>query len=286
MRPDSGASWAEWKLTKDVRTFRRPPRMLSQGNSCGGGRPGTQRPVGRDMPEGWVVDSHFDDLTSVGVVTNEKKKIPEKRFSRFWNVQACPLKEENLLRSMGEGFVHEGLVYSHKRFVGSGWMMVGDAACFTDPILSGELTLPSVEHATSIALLRMFGEGGTHVMEPLLHTRASCTRIRSYRGWPALVCQQPIGGWSLLGGPSRDPRRFFSTPLRTFNMSRVENWTPTTVPNLHGCPEKRCSRPVSTKRSALRSRRAKTRHKTAGINQTKWTRGRKAAPSFGGEFPA
>jgi FADH2 O2-dependent halogenase len=82
-----------------------------------------------------------DTVTSVGVVTQKKNfaKSKEARETFFWEcVKSRPelhdaLKKSDQLR----GFTEEGdYSYAMQQIVGDGWVMVGDAGRFVDPIFS------------------------------------------------------------------------------------------------------------------------------------------------------
>lgn len=212
-----------FNLTKEI------PDLQATATYCYlRGKPSIDGPLGRNVqlvvtvPEGWVWWIPIaDDLTSVGVVTHEKKKISEDRFFAILERAGVPTEGGTIASGpWGDRFIHaKDWSYSHKRFVGSGWMMVGDAACFTDPILSGGVDF-AIRGAcnASIALLRMFGEGGPHHMEPLLQYQAQLQRefaayLRLARYWYAN--NRSVDGlfWEV---HRIIPEDSLSTPLRAF----------------------------------------------------------------------
>ncbi len=87
-----------------------------------------------------------DDLVSVGVVAS-----PDYLFatdSDFENaylhqVEACGPLQEMLRSAQREGRVHglRRMAYRNRQTVGDGWVMVGDAAAFLDPIYSSGIFL-------------------------------------------------------------------------------------------------------------------------------------------------
>jgi flavin-dependent dehydrogenase len=92
------------------------------------------------VPEGWVWFIPVSETrTSVGVVTHERRKLSPEHFADILSRTTLPMEGATLLPGpKGSPFRHEkDWSYTHSQFVGDGWMMVGDAACFTDPILSG-----------------------------------------------------------------------------------------------------------------------------------------------------
>jgi flavin-dependent dehydrogenase len=92
------------------------------------------------VPEGWVWFIPLsDDRTSIGVVTHERAKVTPERFWKVLGQTSLPLENVQIMPDeKGQEFHHmKDWSYSHERFVGPGWILLGDAACFTDPILSG-----------------------------------------------------------------------------------------------------------------------------------------------------
>ena len=82
-----------------------------------------------------------EDVTSIGVVTQKKNfaKTKESREALFWEAVATrPDLAENLKRSeQMRPFTAEGdYSYAMKQICGDGWVMVGDAGRFVDPIFS------------------------------------------------------------------------------------------------------------------------------------------------------
>jgi flavin-dependent dehydrogenase len=110
------------------------------------GAGGLDNAIGRNMqlvvtvPEGWVWFIPLsEERTSVGVVTSEKRKMDPETFWKILEQTTLPLDGIEIEPGPKESPYHhmKDWSYTHRRFVGPGWMMVGDAACFTDPILSG-----------------------------------------------------------------------------------------------------------------------------------------------------
>jgi flavin-dependent dehydrogenase len=112
------------------------------------------------VPEGWVWFVPLSDrLTSVGIVTHERTKISPARFDEILGRTSLPMQGAQALPGPKQGpFRYEkDWSYTHSRFVGPGWLMVGDAACFTDPILSGGVDF-AIRGAcnAAVAILRAF----------------------------------------------------------------------------------------------------------------------------------
>lgn len=133
----------------------------------GGGVPG---PLGRHVqyvvtvPDGWIWYIPISaDVTSVGVVLKEKARMSEERFRRVLAEAELPLDGAKMVPGPhGEGLsFHRDWSFSHAQFTGPGWMLVGDAACFVDPILSGGVDF-AIRGACKAAdtVLRAFGGRG------------------------------------------------------------------------------------------------------------------------------
>jgi FADH2 O2-dependent halogenase len=96
---------------------------------------------------GWVWQIPINDkLTSIGVVAEKEvfKQSRQRREDYFWDhVRSSPdlaaamaaAKPANELRSEAD------YSYTMSRFVGNGWMLVGDAARFVDPIFSSGVSI-------------------------------------------------------------------------------------------------------------------------------------------------
>lgn len=99
------------------------------------------------IERGWVWQIPIsDEVTSIGVVAD--KKIFRDAFSDletyfYQNLQTNPRLSEAMANATQiKGFETEGdYSYSMERFVGDGWMMVGDAARFVDPIFSSGISV-------------------------------------------------------------------------------------------------------------------------------------------------
>ena len=132
-----------------------------------GGFPG---PLGRHVqwvvtvPDGWIWFIPIGpDRTSVGVVTRDRSRMDEARFDSILASSGLPLDNATpVLHEGGRLRFARDWSFTHTRLVGDGWMLVGDAAGFVDPILSG-----GVDFAVrggcqaALALLQGYGaEGG------------------------------------------------------------------------------------------------------------------------------
>lgn len=87
-----------------------------------------------------------DDLVSVGIVADPDKLFtpgdnPETIYERA--VAACPALVERLRQAERVGRMHglQRLAYLNRQTCGDGWVMIGDARAFLDPIYSSGLFL-------------------------------------------------------------------------------------------------------------------------------------------------
>lgn len=91
------------------------------------------------VPDGWIwFIPVAPDRTSVGIVCRERARMDEDRFDRLLEASGLPIRAATPVRTSGQKlrFVRDWS-FCHRRLVGPGWALVGDAACFVDPILSG-----------------------------------------------------------------------------------------------------------------------------------------------------
>jgi FADH2 O2-dependent halogenase len=99
------------------------------------------------VERGWVWQIPItEEITSIGVVAD--KKVFREAFSEletyfYNNLQTNPRLIEAMANATQiKGFETEGdYSYSMQQFVGDGWMMVGDAARFVDPIFSSGISV-------------------------------------------------------------------------------------------------------------------------------------------------
>ncbi len=123
------------------------------------------------VPEGWVWFIPIGpDRTSVGVVTRDRIRMDEARFDRILAASGLPLNGAvSVAQAGGRLRFARDWSFTHARLAGPGWLLVGDAAGFVDPILSG-----GVDFAVrggcqaALALLRGFGGESQEPLESLL----------------------------------------------------------------------------------------------------------------------
>lgn len=103
--------------------------------------------------------------TSVGFVTRpsfvKTLSIQPKRLLS-WAVQRCPVVRHRMRNAVGEqdNMVLSDFSYRCRPYAGDGYFMVGDAACFLDPIFSTGVTLAmvSAQHTAKVAGGMLRGE--------------------------------------------------------------------------------------------------------------------------------
>jgi flavin-dependent dehydrogenase len=113
------------------------------------------------VPDGWVWFIPIGaDRTSIGVVTRDRARMDEARFDANVAAAGLPLDAARPVRAPGGRLrFARDWSFTHTRLAGPGWLLVGDAAGFVDPILSG-----GVDFAVrggcqaALALLQGFGE--------------------------------------------------------------------------------------------------------------------------------
>jgi flavin-dependent dehydrogenase len=109
--------------------------------------------------EGWFwVIGLSDTRTSVGFVTRPSfartLNVPPTRLLQ-WAIARCPVVRHRMRSATGsdENVVLADFSYRCRPYAGPGYFMVGDAACFLDPIFSTGVTLAmmSAAHAAGLA---------------------------------------------------------------------------------------------------------------------------------------
>ncbi|TNF32750.1 MAG: FAD-dependent oxidoreductase [Deltaproteobacteria bacterium] len=104
------------------------------------------------VDEGWVWFIPISrDRTSVGVVSRERKKLSDERFHALVAAAGLPLEGATQVEPLRYA---RDWSFTHKQLAGPGWLLLGDAACFIDPILSGGVDF-AVRGAADAALALM-----------------------------------------------------------------------------------------------------------------------------------
>ena len=93
------------------------------------------------------------ERTSVGVVVRDKKKLTDDRFHALVAAAELPLAGATQVAPLRHA---RDWSHTHRKLAGPGWLLLGDAACFIDPILSGGVDF-AVRGAAdaALALLRV-----------------------------------------------------------------------------------------------------------------------------------
>ncbi len=95
---------------------------------------------------GWAWEILIDeDITSVGVVTERAEFVKSgEEVNQFfqWAVNSNPVLAERMKRAerLREFRMDSHQSYAMEKFAGEGWLMVGDAAFFTDPIFASGIS--------------------------------------------------------------------------------------------------------------------------------------------------
>jgi FADH2-dependent halogenase len=135
-----------------------------------------KRPAGRATghptiimaAEGWFwLIGLSESKTSVGFVTRPSfvrtLNIPPTQMLQ-WAIARCPVVRQRMRDAAGsaENIVLSDFSYRCRPYAGPGYFMVGDAACFLDPIFSTGVTLAMMgsSHAAGLAVRMLRGELG------------------------------------------------------------------------------------------------------------------------------
>lgn len=112
----------------------------------------------------WIIPLN-DRKTSVGFVTRpafaQSINVPAKRVLA-WAIARCPLVRDRMRNARGsaENEVLSDFSYRCRPYAGPGYFMLGDAACFLDPIFSTGVTLAMVgaHHGAGLAARALRGD--------------------------------------------------------------------------------------------------------------------------------
>jgi NitT/TauT family transport system ATP-binding protein len=98
------------------------------------------------VPRGWAWQIPItDEITSVGIVSSREHHVKSgEDIDQFfkWTVEMNPLLAERMSHAdrQREYRLDGNFSYRMDRLVGNGWMMIGDAAFFVDPIFSSGIS--------------------------------------------------------------------------------------------------------------------------------------------------
>ncbi len=112
-------------------------------------------------PDGWVWNIPLcGDLSSVGVVVDSEQGaagIAKHGVGGYfrWQLGSAPRSREMLSSArLTEGpFVVKDWSYTSRKTVGDGWILVGDAACFVDPLFSSGVHLAMMSAVMAAAYI-------------------------------------------------------------------------------------------------------------------------------------
>jgi halogenation protein CepH len=112
------------------------------------------------------------DRTSVGVVSQGRERLTDERFDSLLAETSLPLGGGRWARDTKGQRLRRTRDWSYacKRFAGEGYALVGDSACFVDPILSGGVDF-AIRMGCRVAFALVRGLGGAEPLDPLI---ASC----------------------------------------------------------------------------------------------------------------
>ena len=119
-------------------------------------------------PDGWWWHIPLaDDRFSVGLVTHrEKFAAARKQHGSAATFYLDRLRNTETIRELNDGATFEGQVHAEQdysyvadRFCGPGYLMVGDAACFLDPLLSTGVHLAQYSAMNAAAAIISVSEG-------------------------------------------------------------------------------------------------------------------------------
>lgn len=158
------------------------------------GAAGVSGPLGRHVqlvvstPEGWAwFIPTSPDRTSVGVVCNRREKLSLDRFEAIVADAGLPIGDGVLAAGeTGPLRFARDWSFTHKRFAGPGWFLVGDAACFVDPILSGGVDF-AVRGGCAAALAVLQAHGDAHASPGTVAARYDRRLRAEYRAYLKLA---------------------------------------------------------------------------------------------------
>ncbi len=123
------------------------------------------------------------DRTSVGIVSQGRERLTDDRFDALLRETSLPIEGARwVLDAKGQRLRRtRDWSYACKRFAGEGFALIGDAACFVDPILSGGVDF-AVRMGCRVAFALVRGLGGAEPLGPMI---ASCEQQlrREYKAY-------------------------------------------------------------------------------------------------------
>lgn len=152
---------------------------------CGG----VEGPLGRHVqyvvtiPEGWAwFIPTAADRTSIGIVHRRKRKMERPEWEAAIRQAGLPIEGARFDEETGLRFARDWS-FSHRRMGGENWLLVGDAACFVDPVLSGGVDFAIRGAANAAVAVLSAGDG------PLAPAAQSYSKalLREYRTYLELA---------------------------------------------------------------------------------------------------
>lgn len=186
---------------------------------------GLPPPLGRhvqyvvSIPEGWIWFIPIsEDLTSIGVVT--QKKLSPEHFEALLQRHEIPLDRAERAELDGSAEIRyaRDWSYSCSRFCGPGYILIGDAACFVDPILSGGIDFAIRGGANAaMAVLQSLADPSTEQQHHQAYERRHRQEYKAYlrmaRYWYGN--NRNVDGFFWQAWEELEPGQV-STPLRAF----------------------------------------------------------------------
>jgi len=130
-------------------------------DGCGG----VDGPLGRHVqyvvtiPEGWAWFIPVSATrTSIGIVHRRRRKMDLAEWTEAIQQAGLPVEGATYDADTGLQFARDWS-FSHQRMAGENWLLVGDAACFVDPVLSGGVDFAIRGAANAALAILSAGQG-------------------------------------------------------------------------------------------------------------------------------
>jgi len=111
------------------------------------------------IPEGWAWFIPVSSTrTSIGIVHRRPRKMDRAEWEQAIRQAGLPIEGATFDAETGLQFARDWS-FSHRRMAGANWMLVGDAACFVDPVLSGGVDFAIRGAANAAVAILSAGDG-------------------------------------------------------------------------------------------------------------------------------
>ena len=201
----TASAWARWRGVKDWDGQELAEKFPDWSARCLGSRNTATNHIVGDGWWSWWIPLKGGDV-SVGVVFDQRLakfpqgegKIGDRMKDFLWQ---HPVARELLADAEcveGDAHWRKNLAYSSRTMAGDGFVLVGDAAAFLDPLYSPGMDWISFTATASAALI--IAEHRGEAVAPLLE-KHNADFIRSYRRWFEAIYQDKyeyLGEWDLL----------------------------------------------------------------------------------------